>query len=38
MPLTLSYQGIIAGDQMKVTGNMMGQPFEFALKKEAAKK
>ena len=33
MPLMLSYKGVIAGDQMKVSGDALGMPFEFELKK-----
>jgi hypothetical protein len=33
MPLTLSYKGVVSADQIKITGDFMGMPFEFVLKK-----
>jgi hypothetical protein len=33
MPFMLSYKGVMSGEEMKVTGEVMGMPFEFALKK-----
>jgi hypothetical protein len=33
MTLTLSYTGIVSADQIKITGDFMGMPFEFVVKK-----
>ena len=38
MPFTLTYKGVMKGDQIKLTMDMLGMPFEFDLKKEAPKK
>ena len=38
MPFTLEYKGVITGDQIKMTLDMLGMPFEFVIKKEAPKK
>src|SRR5262245_10214880 len=34
MPLMLSYKAVVATDEMKVSGDAFGMPFEFVLKKE----
>ena len=33
MSFTLSYTGVVAADQIKMTGDFMGMPFEFVVKK-----
>jgi hypothetical protein len=33
MPFTLSYKGIVSPDQIKMSGDAFGMPFEFVLKK-----
>jgi hypothetical protein len=33
MPFMLSYKGIVAPDQIKMSGDALGMPFEFVLKK-----
>jgi hypothetical protein len=33
MPFTLSYKGVVAKDQIKLTGDAMGMPFELVVKK-----
>lgn len=33
MPFMLSYKGVVAADQIKVSGDAFGMPFEFLLKK-----
>ena len=33
MPLTLEYKGIVSADQIKMTADFMGMPFEFVVKK-----
>jgi hypothetical protein len=33
MPFVLSYKGVVATDQIKVSGDAFGMPFEFVLKK-----
>jgi hypothetical protein len=33
MPLMLSYKGVVATDQIKMSGEAAGMPFEFVLKK-----
>jgi len=33
MPLTLTYTGVVATDQIKLTADFMGMPFEFVVKK-----
>jgi hypothetical protein len=33
MPLTLSYTGVVAAEQIKMTGDFMGMPFEFVVNK-----
>jgi hypothetical protein len=33
MPLMLSYKGIVSADEIKVSGDAFGMPFEFVLKK-----
>jgi len=33
MPFTLSYKGVVSADQIKVSGDAFGMPFEFVLKK-----
>lgn len=38
MPFTISYKGVLATDQLKMTGEAAGMPFEFVLKKEKAEK
>jgi hypothetical protein len=36
MPFALSYKGLVATDQIKMTGEAFGMPFEFVLKKAKA--
>ena len=38
MPFTITYKGVMTGDQIKVTIDMLGMPFEFNLKKEVPRK
>jgi hypothetical protein len=33
MAFTLSYTGVVAADQIKITGDFMGMPFEYVVKK-----
>jgi hypothetical protein len=33
MAFTLSYTGVVSADQIKITGDFMGMPFEFVVKK-----
>ncbi len=33
MPFTLIYHGVVAQDQIKLTGDAMGMPFELVVKK-----
>src|SRR5256885_10358719 len=33
MPFTLTYTGVVAGNELKVKGDAGGMPFEFVLKK-----
>jgi|SRR3954469_22761374 hypothetical protein len=33
MAFTLSYTGLVAADQIKITGDFMGMPFEYVVKK-----
>ncbi len=33
MPFLLSYQGVVSPDQIKISGDAGGMPFEFVLKK-----
>ena len=33
MPFTLSYKGVVATDQIKLSGDASGQAFEFVVKK-----
>ena len=33
MPFTLEYKGVVAADQIKMTADFMGMPFEFVVKK-----
>lgn len=33
MPFMLSYKGVVSADQLKMTGEAFGMPFEFTLKK-----
>jgi hypothetical protein len=33
MAFTLSYTGLVSADQIKITGDFMGMPFEFVVKK-----
>jgi len=33
MPFTLSYKGVVSPDQIKMSGDAGGMPFEFLLKK-----
>jgi hypothetical protein len=33
MPFMLSYKGILSGEQIKMSGDAFGMPFEFELKK-----
>jgi hypothetical protein len=33
MPFTLTYTGVVSGNDLKVKGDAGGMPFEFALKK-----
>jgi hypothetical protein len=35
MPLTLAYAGVVTSDQIKMTIDFMGMPFEFVVKKAA---
>ena len=35
MPLTLAYTGVVTPDQIKMTIDFMGMPFEFVVKKAA---
>jgi opacity protein-like surface antigen len=34
MPFVLSYKGIVSPDQIKMSGDAAGMPFEFVLKKD----
>jgi opacity protein-like surface antigen len=34
MPFMLSYKGIVSPDQIKMSGDAAGMPFEFVLKKD----
>ena len=38
MPFAIAYKGVLAGDQLKMTAEVMGMPMEFVVKKEAEKK
>ena len=31
--MKMDYKGVLSGDTLKITGEMMGNPFEFTLKK-----
>jgi hypothetical protein len=33
MPFTISYKGVVSPDQLKMSGDAAGMPFEFTLKK-----
>jgi hypothetical protein len=33
MPFTLAYKGVVSADQIKLTADFMGMPFEFVVKK-----
>jgi hypothetical protein len=33
MPFTLTYTGVVSGNELKVKGDAAGMPFEFVLKK-----
>jgi len=33
MSFTLSYNGVVSPEQIKITGDFMGMPFEFVVKK-----
>ena len=33
MPFTLTYTGVVSGNELKVKGDAAGMPFEFTLKK-----
>ena len=33
MAFTLSYTGVVAADQIKITGDFMGMPFEYVVKR-----
>ena len=33
MPFPISYKGVVNGDQLKITGDAAGMPFELVLKK-----
>ena len=33
MPFTLEYKGVVSTDQIKLTADFMGMPFEFVVKK-----
>jgi hypothetical protein len=33
MPFMLSYKGVVSGDQIKMTGDAFGMPFELTVKK-----
>ena len=33
MAFTLSYTGVVSADQIKITGDFMGMPFEYVVKK-----
>jgi hypothetical protein len=33
MPFTLEYKGVVSADQIKMTADFMGMPFEFVVKK-----
>jgi hypothetical protein len=33
MPFTLAYKGVVAPDQIKLTADFMGMPFEFVVRK-----
>jgi hypothetical protein len=33
MPFTLAYKGVVSPDQIMLTADFMGMPFEFAVKK-----
>jgi hypothetical protein len=34
MPLELSYTGVVAAEQIQLTGDFMGMPFELVVKKQ----
>ena len=36
MPVTLNYKGEVSAEQIKLTGDFMGQPFQILLKKAAS--
>jgi hypothetical protein len=38
MPFLISYKGVLAGEEIKVTADVLGMPMEFVVKKEAEKK
>ena len=38
MPFTINYKGVVAADQIKMSGDFGGQAMDFVVKKEAAKK
>jgi hypothetical protein len=38
MPFTVAYKGVLAGEQVKMSADVMGQAMEFVVKKEAVKK
>ena len=33
MPLTIAYKGIVSADELKISGDFAGMPFEMTLKK-----
>ena len=33
MPFTLNYKGVVGSGEIKMTGEAMGMPFEFTVKK-----
>jgi len=37
MPFMLSYKGVVEAEQIKMTAEVFGMPFEFVVKKEKAK-
>ena len=38
MPFEIAYKGVLASDQLKMTAEFFGMPFEFVVKKDPAEK
>ena len=38
MPLTIAVKGVMTGEELKLSTDMLGMPFEYTVKKEAVKK